>query len=113
MSTLEPATNIESAKNVTTLVYAMQAAAFLVGITFIVAIVINYVKQEDVAGTWLASHFRWQMRTFWFALLWGVLGFITTFVVVGFAVLLANTVWIIYRIAKGWLWLNEGREMYR
>ena len=98
-------------KTIATVVYALQAASFLVGVTWIVAVVINYVKKEDVAGTWLESHFRWQIRTFWWGLLWAVIGFITAFIIVGFAVLFADTVWIIYRIVKGWLRLSENREV--
>jgi uncharacterized membrane protein len=98
-------------KTLTTVVYALQAAGFFVGITWIVAVVINYVKKEDVAGSWLESHFRWQIRTFWFGLLWGVIGGILTLVLVGFLILFADTVWIIYRIVKGWLRLNENRPV--
>jgi uncharacterized membrane protein len=63
-------------------------------------------------GTFLQSHFRWQIRTFWFALLWGIIGAITTVILIGWAVLFANTVWVIYRLAKGWLRLNENKAMY-
>jgi uncharacterized membrane protein len=76
-----------------------------------VAVVINYVKKEDVAGTWLESHFRWQIRTFWFGLLWGVIGGILLLVLIGWFVLVADAVWIIYRIVKGWLNLYENRPM--
>ena len=102
----------QSAKNVTTLIYALYAASFLIGITAIVAIVMNYIKKEDVAGTFLESHFRWQIRTFWFGMLWGVLGAITFFLVIGWFVLIANVIWVIYRIAKGWLRLNDNKPMY-
>lgn len=102
----------KSAKTLTTIIYALYAASFLVGVTAIVGIVMNYVKKEDVAGTFLESHFRWQIRTFWFGLLWGVLGTITLFVLIGWAVLTANGIWIIYRIVKGWLYLNENKSMY-
>ena len=102
----------QSAKNVTTLIYALYAASFLIGITSIVAIVMNYIKKEDVAGTFLESHFRWQIRTFWFGMLWGVLGAITFFLVIGWFVLIANVIWVIYRIAKGWLRLNDNKPMY-
>jgi uncharacterized membrane protein len=83
-----------------------------VGITAIVAIVMNYVKKDDVAGTFLESHFRWQIRTFWFGLLWGILGCITVVVGVGWLVLAANGIWLIYRIVKGWLRLNDNKAMY-
>lgn len=102
----------KSAKTLTTIIYALYAASYLIGITAIVAIIINYVKKEDVAGTFLESHFRWQMRTFWFGLLWGVLGTLTFLLVVGWFVLIADAIWIIYRIVKGWLRLNDNRPMY-
>ena len=101
-----------SDKTLTTVIYALYAASLLVGVTCLVAIIMNYVKKEDVAGTYLESHFRWQIRTFWFGLLWGVIGFITFFIVIGWFVLMANSVWFIYRIVKGWLRLNEGKPMY-
>ena len=103
---------VKSAKTITMVIYALQAASFFVGITGLVAIIINYVKQSDVQGTWLASHFRWQIRTFWFGVLWSVIGFITIFLLVGYLVLLANVVWVIYRVVKGWLALNDNRPMY-
>lgn len=102
----------KSARTLTTVIYALYAASFLVGITAIAAIVINYIKREEVAGTFLESHFRWQIRTFWFGLLWGVIGIPLTLLVVGWIILAANAVWIIYRIAKGWLNLNDGKTMY-
>ncbi len=102
----------DSHKTLTTVIYALYASSLLIGITAIVAIVMNYVKKGDVAGTWLESHFRWQIRTFWFALLWSVLGVLLLFVMVGFLVLVANLVWFIYRIVKGWLYLNDGKPMY-
>lgn len=98
-------------KTVATIVYALQAAGFFVGITWIVGVVIDYIKKDDAAGTWLESHFRWQIRTFWFGLLWGVIGFVLAFVLIGFVILFAAAVWIIYRIAKGWLNLAEGKPM--
>lgn len=99
-------------KTLTTVIYALYASSILLGVTILVAIVMNYVKRDDVAGTWLESHFRWQIRTFWFGLLWSVLGVLSLVVVVGFAVLFANLVWFIYRIVKGWIRLKEGRPMY-
>jgi len=100
------------AKKLTMIIYALYAASFLVGVTSIFAIIINYIKKDEMAGTVFESHFRWQMRTFWFGLLWAVLGVILAFVIVGFVVLLVDAIWIIYRIAKGWLSLNENKPMY-
>jgi uncharacterized membrane protein len=103
---------LKSARTITTAVYALQAASFLLGITFLVAVIVNYVKKEDVQGTWLESHFRWQIRTFWFSLLWTVIGVITLLIFVGYFILIATSIWVIYRIVKGWLRLTENKEMY-
>lgn len=102
----------KSGKTIATAVYALQVASFFVGITSLIAIIINYVKRADVAGTWVESHFRWQIRTFWFGLLWGVLGAITFAILIGYVILLANLVWVIYRIVKGWLRLADNKPMY-
>jgi len=102
----------KSLKTLTMVVYLLQAAGFFVGLTWIVAVIINYVKKEEVAGNWLASHFRWQIRTFWFGLLWGVLGTLLLVVFgLGYLVWLAAGIWVIYRIVKGWLYLNDGKAL--
>jgi uncharacterized membrane protein len=101
----------KSLKTVATVVYALQVAGFFTGIAWILAIVVNYVKLDDARGTWLESHFRWQIRTFWWGLVWGAVGAITTLVLIGFAILFATAVWIIYRIAKGWLSLAESKPL--
>ena len=103
---------VKSNKTLTTVIYALYAASLLVGITCLIAIVMNYVKKEDVAGTLLESHFRWQIRTFWFSLLWGFLGVITFIIIIGWFILIAGLIWFIYRIVKGWLRLNENKPMY-
>jgi uncharacterized membrane protein len=102
---------IKALKSLTQVVYVLYALSYFAGITAIVGIIVNNVKKDDVAGTWLESHFRWQIRTFWFGLLWAVIGMLTAFIVVGFAILFANFCWIIYRIVKGWLNLNDNKPM--
>jgi uncharacterized membrane protein len=111
MNELQTSPSQESLKTIAIIVYALQAASFFVGITAIVAIVMNYVKLEDAKDTWLESHFRWQIRTFWFGLLWGMIGAITFVLIIGWFILAADAVWIIYRIVKGWLRLNDGKEI--
>jgi len=101
----------KSLKTLTIVVYALQGLGFFNGITWIVAVIINYVKRDDVKGSWLESHFSWQIRTFWWGLLWAVIGAITFLVVVGWFILAADTIWIIYRIVKGWLYLNENKPL--
>jgi len=101
----------ENLRTLTAVVYGLQAGVFLIGLSAIVAVVINYVKLDEVASTWLESHFRWQIRTFWFGLLWGAIGSLLFVFVVGWFILMADAVWIIYRIVKGWLNLNDGKPM--
>lgn len=102
-----------SAISITTLVYALQAVSFLVGITFIAAIIVNYLKRSEIEGTWLESHFRWQMRTFWFAILWSAIGFLTWVLLIGMLILGVNAAWVIYRIVRGWINLADGKPMYQ
>ena len=94
-------------------VYILQALSFVLVITSVIGLVINYLKEDEVRGSWLESHFRWQKSTFWYGLLWTVLGFISLPILVGYLVLPAVTLWLIYRIARGWIFLVDGKEMYR
>ncbi len=81
----------------------------------LIAVILNYVKRSDVRGTFLESHFRWQIRTFWFALLWTVIAglFFVTFVGIPLAVAIVAFVglWVLYRIIRGWLALISERSM--
>lgn len=102
----------QSLKNIATAVYALQAASFFLVITFFIAIILCYLKRDDARGTWLESHFHWQIRTFWFSLLWIAIGGLTWLIVIGWFILFAASLWLIYRILKGWLNLNDGKPMY-
>ncbi|MEW5756178.1 MAG: hypothetical protein AB1810_07720 [Pseudomonadota bacterium] len=102
----------DSLRTLTMAVYALQAASFLLGVTLLIGVIINYVKRDDVKGTWLESHFTWQIRTFWYTLLWCAIGFITLIILIGYVILTAAGIWLIYRIIKGWLNLNDGKPMY-
>jgi uncharacterized membrane protein len=102
---------ISSLTNLIQVVYILYALSYFTGVTAIVGIIIDYVKRDEAAGTWLESHFRWQIRTFWFGLLWALIGAATFFLLIGIAILFANFCWIIYRIVKGWLNLNDNKPM--
>ncbi len=101
-----------SLKRLALIVYVLQAASFLTsGLTLFAGVIINYVRREDVQGTWLESHFQWQIRTFWFSLLWMTIGGITAIFLIGWAILTAAMLWLIYRIVKGWLFWSEQRTL--
>jgi uncharacterized membrane protein len=100
-----------SLRNIAQIVYICQALSFFFGITSIIGIIINYVKRDAVKGTWLESHFTWQIRTFWYSLGLSLIGFLLMFVIIGFLILAAVFIWSIYRVVKGWLLLNEGKPI--
>jgi uncharacterized membrane protein len=115
-------------------IYALHALAVLIGITTaasivfsfvcgipsIIAVIMNYARRSATYGSFLESHFRWQIRTFWFALLWALIIWIVSLpfvvVLIGIAMLYVGFVglgiWIIYRVARGWLALRDRRPMY-
>ena len=118
----------------TNVIYALHAFAVVIGITTahtivgsfigglpsIVAVIMNYARRSATRGTYLESHFRWQIRTFWYALLWAVVillvsaPFMLILVGFGFAVLglWGLGIWIAYRVVRGWLALRDRRPMY-
>lgn len=86
---------------------------FVASLPSIVAVILNYWKRGEVRGTWLESHFRWQIRTFWFALLWIVVSVLLFITIIGlpFALLLMGVagLWVLYRVVRGW-WTLGGRR---
>ena len=97
---------------------ATVVGAFLTGWPSIIAVILNYVKRSETRGTWLQSHFRWQIRTFWFGVLWVGLCLLFIVATFGVGILIAWIplgvvgLWFIYRIARGWLALMDRRPMY-
>jgi uncharacterized membrane protein len=93
--------------------------SFLFGWPSIIAVIVNYVQRDQARGTWLESHFAWQIRTFWIAVGWATLVFLVglplTLVIVGFAIWAVGFVilgfWAIYRIVKGWMALRDRRAV--
>jgi uncharacterized membrane protein len=94
---------------------AFIVTAFLTGWPSIIAVIINYVKRGDARGTWLDSHFSWQLRTFWYAVLWVLLAGLLILTIVGipfaWLLLVAIGIWVLYRIIRGWIALAEERPM--
>mgnify|MGYP003503879273 FL=1 len=120
-----PATHVHGVRNslvqLTHFIYGLHAIAVFVGITSaatvaggfvfgrpsLVAVFLNYLKRSDVNGTWLESHFRWQIRTFWFTFLWLVVYGLLIITIIGIPVawiLIALLgLWVGYRVIRGWL----------
>ena len=120
----------ESLVTYTNVIYALHSLSVLIGLTTfhtivgsfvwglpsIIAVIMNYARRSATRGTYLESHFRWQIRTFWYALLWAVVCGLVAVTIIGipFALLgfAALAIWIVYRVARGWLALKDGRPMY-
>ena len=97
---------------------ATVVGAFLTGWPSIIAVILNYVQRSEVRNTWLESHFRWQIRTFWYGLLWVCLCMAFVILTLGLGILIAWLplgivgLWFVYRIVRGWLALRNGQPMY-
>lgn len=105
------AEQLEGLRQITLAIYILYALTWFTGITAIVGIVLNYIKREDAQGTLYESHFTWQIRTFWWSLLWSVVGVLTLFILIGFPILFVAAVWTVYRLIKGWLNWNDRKPM--
>ena len=96
---------------------ATVVGAFLTGWPSIIAVILNYLRRAEVRGTWLESHFRWQIRTFWWGLLWVCLCFAFVVMTLAIGIIIAwlplgiVALWFIYRVARGWMALNDRRPI--
>ncbi|WP_250461537.1 DUF4870 family protein [Microbulbifer litoralis] len=111
--TRSPEAREQSGRDLATLVYLIQAIALFTAVPFFIGVLINYFKRGDVRGTLAESHFRWQIRTFWFSLLWVVVGWATVWIFgLGFLILGISWLWVVYRVIRGWLVLADNRPAY-
>ena len=130
---VEPPHVDESLVTYTHVIYGLHALAVVIGLTTfhtvvlsfvgglpsIIAVIMNYARRSATRGTYLESHFRWQIRTFWFSWLWilltSILAALLLIVLVGFVIAIVGFaligIWVIYRVARGWLALRDGRPM--
>jgi uncharacterized membrane protein len=94
---------------------AAVVTAFLTGWPSILAVILNYARRSAVRGTYLDSHFNWQIRTFWWAFIWVMIALVMAATIIGlplaFVIIIITGLWVLYRIIRGWLALNEGRPM--
>jgi len=120
----------ESLVTYTHVIYALHTLAVVIGLTTfhtvvgsfigslpsIVAVIMNYARRSATRGSYLESHFRWQIRTFWYAVLWACVSVLLIVTIhgalIGIPALVALAFWIIYRVARGWLALRDKRPMY-
>ncbi|MEF8699844.1 MAG: hypothetical protein V5B32_08495 [Candidatus Accumulibacter sp. UW26] len=91
------------------------AGAFVFGVPSLIGVALNYLKRSEVAGTWLDSHYRWQIRTFWFTLLWLVVYGLLIITLIGIPIawllIVVLGLWVAYRVIRGWLALADRRPV--
>ena len=94
---------------------AFIVTAFLTGWPSIIAVIINYEKRGATRGTYLDSHYGWQIRTFWYAVLWALIGVVLVITIIGSLIgvplLLLLGLWVLYRVARGWVTLAHDKPM--
>jgi len=106
-----PVTDPERLRRLALLGYLLQACAFVTGISLIAAVILAHLKREDAAGTWLESHFRWQIRSFWIWFGVMLVAVPALLVFIGWPLLLGVNFWFLYRVIKGGLYLSENRPL--
>ncbi len=101
-----------SLKKLTATVYLCQVLTFfLAGLPLLIGFGINFLNKDDVAGTWLESHFEWQVKTTWLALAGFALAGLTFEIGVGAFILITTVTLMVYRIVVGWNTLNANKSI--
>ncbi|RZJ08946.1 MAG: hypothetical protein EOP39_12635 [Rubrivivax sp.] len=102
---------LQSARSLTLVVYVLYAIGMFSGLPALIGIFLNHLRLADVVGTVYSSHFSWQMRSFWWGLLWWIIGGITVWIGVGFVILGMVWIWQVYRLVRGFLNWSDGKPM--
>lgn len=103
---------LQSLRKMTAIVYLCQVLSFvLAGLPLLVGVIINFINRGDVEGTWLESHFNWQIKTVWMTLAGFALAGLTLETGIGFLILIPTIMLLIYRIVVGWNALNAGKPV--
>ena len=99
-------------KKIVATVYLCQALTFMfAGLPLIVGVVLNFIGRKHAEGSWLASHFEWQIKTTWITLAGFALSGATFYTGLGIFVLLITVLWLVYRISIGWYALNDNKAI--
>ena len=90
-------------------------SAFATGWPSIIAVILNYIKRDEARGTFLESHFRWQIRTFWFTLMWLCIIVLFWLTLLGIPISIGMSagvgIWVLYRVLRGWLTLQKRKGL--
>lgn len=114
MNIVEESRRERGARTLTVVVYGLQLGTFVIPLVpAVIGAIINHVKLRDFRGLVYESHFRWQLRTFWWTLFWSVVGGVLIQMgPIGALILIAVFLWYLYRIVRGFIAWAEERPMY-
>lgn len=104
-------TDLASLKQYNQISYILYLVGYVVGFTWLIAIIMNYIKRDEMRGTWLESHVNYQIKTFWVSLAGYVIGGLLAIVLIGFVILFVVFVWNVYRLIKGLIALNDNKSI--
>jgi uncharacterized membrane protein len=108
---VKSADELASLRRLVLVIYGLYAFSWVFGVTALIGVIVAHVKRDDARGSVYESHLTWQIRTFWWGLLWTALGFLTFVLVVGWFILAGVGIWLIYRLVKGWLYWNDRKPL--
>lgn len=103
--------SVESLKKTAKIVYFLNLAALIFGVTSIIGVIMAYIYKSENNPEWINSHFRWQIRTFWISFIAGFIGIILSLIIIGYLLLIFLLIWWIVRNIKGLKWLNEEKPV--
>lgn len=100
------ASSPSDAGNMPMITYVLYLVGLLIGPATLVGLIMAYVAKGD-APEWAQTHYRWLIRTFWISLVWGVIGVVTAFLVIGYVILLVGVVWYLVRVIRGFVAMQK------
>ena len=110
-SPIKPSSGGTDLRQYTMIIYILYLASILIGVTAIVGVIMAYVKRADFAGTEYEDHITYLIRTFWISVIGSLIGFVLTFILIGFFILLAVGIWFIYRSIAGFIKFNDNKPI--
>lgn len=101
--------NVETSTTIPTIIYVLFLSNIIIPFTGLIGVIMAYINKDD--GSFLDTHYQFQIRTFWIGLLYVVVGILLSVIFIGYLILLFTVVWIIVRCAKGLKHLGKKEPM--
>lgn len=109
---VEPPPQVNTDPMMAHVIYGLYVLGMATGVAAFIGMVLAYIQRANVRSTWLETHYTWQIVTFWWTLLWAIVGGVLTFIGIGFVIWFVAFLWFVYRLVKGWSALGQHRPVY-